>query len=54
MDSLKEDLARAVSIKLSKEIDDMIRRTAYTNETTYAEVVRRLITKQHIMRVYGD
>jgi len=40
----KDDMAQAVSIQLSQELDDMIRRAAQVNETTYAAVVRKLIT----------
>ena len=38
------DMATAVSIQLSQELDDLIRRAAQVNDTTYAAVVRKLIT----------
>jgi len=44
----KDDMAQAVSIQLSQELDDLIRKAALVNETTYAAVVRKLITGRRL------
>jgi len=44
----KVDMAQAVSIQFSQELDDLIRKAAQVNDTTYAAVVRKVIAGRRL------